>query len=227
MPKPSVSFSFLAISVTTALAAGTACSGGTPAPGSREDAAVDSGAGSLLDAGAPDGVGDDAAGDAPMDAGASDAGGAATTHDGGALVAMGLALGGSSCALLAGGAIACWGDNEYGQLGDGTTTARDAPVAVVSSPGVRLLGATVIGQGDTHTCAVLGAGNVSCWGESGDQLGNGILDAGDTSATPTPLPVVASNGVPLTGAVSVTAGLVHTCAPRERYRRSMLGGQQR
>ncbi len=35
-----------------------------------------------------------------------------------------------ACALLDGGALVCWGRNTYGQLGDGTTTDRAAPVAV-------------------------------------------------------------------------------------------------
>ncbi len=65
-----------------------------------------------------------------------------------------------SCALTAGGAVWCWGDNAYGQLGDGTTQTRTAPVAVSG------LSNSVVGldAGILHTCAVLASGEVRCWG---------------------------------------------------------------
>jgi alpha-tubulin suppressor-like RCC1 family protein len=45
--------------------------------------------------------------------------------------AIAVAAGGSyACALLGDGSVQCWGDNTYGQLGDGTTTQRSQPVPV-------------------------------------------------------------------------------------------------
>jgi alpha-tubulin suppressor-like RCC1 family protein len=35
-----------------------------------------------------------------------------------------------ACAVLDTGGLKCWGGNAFGQLGDGTTTARDAPVSI-------------------------------------------------------------------------------------------------
>ena len=63
-----------------------------------------------------------------------------------------------SCALVGGG-VKCWGDNNYGSLGDGAWATLSAmPVAVVG-----VTGATAIAAGYFHTCALV-SGDVRCWG---------------------------------------------------------------
>jgi alpha-tubulin suppressor-like RCC1 family protein len=76
--------------------------------------------------------------------------------------AVSLSVGGQfTCAVLSGGTVKCWGRNHWGQLGDGTTTNRVAPVSVTG-----LTGVTAVESGDTHNCARLSAGNVKCWGSN-------------------------------------------------------------
>ena len=77
-------------------------------------------------------------------------------------------LSGSACAR-SGGRVTCWGDNRWGELGDGTTTERAAPVAVE-----RLKGdIEQIVAGQHHTCAIVDGG-ARCWGHgSYGQLGDG------------------------------------------------------
>jgi alpha-tubulin suppressor-like RCC1 family protein len=81
-----------------------------------------------------------------------------------------LALGADhSCALLSTGNVACWGANEVGQLGTGTSANSSHPLTVR-----RVMGVTAIAAGDAHTCATLSNGSIRCWGSnSNGQLGNG------------------------------------------------------
>jgi Regulator of chromosome condensation (RCC1) repeat len=65
-----------------------------------------------------------------------------------------------TCAVLSDGAVRCWGQNDQGQVGDGTTTNRLTAIPV-SIGGV----AVAISSGAYHTCAVLSDGSVQCWGE--------------------------------------------------------------
>jgi alpha-tubulin suppressor-like RCC1 family protein len=105
-----------------------------------------------------------------------------------------------SCARLADNTVRCWGNNSYGQLGNGTTKSSSTPVAV---PG--LADVVQIAPGWRHTCARLASGAVYCWGENADgQLGDG-------SKTRRTLPVPVAG---LAGAVKVTGGYFHTCAAK-------------
>jgi alpha-tubulin suppressor-like RCC1 family protein len=86
-----------------------------------------------------------------------------------------IATGGEShgCALTTGGSVECWGYNGYGQLGDGTTTDRHAPVAVSGLAGVQAIAAGGFG----HSCALTSVGKISCWGRNtSGQLGDGSTD---------------------------------------------------
>ena len=74
------------------------------------------------------------------------------------------------CADFADGTMYCWGQNIFGQLGDGTTKNALKPVAV---KGYRP-GATLVAAGSLHTCAAYADATVDCWGLNSDgQLGNG------------------------------------------------------
>jgi alpha-tubulin suppressor-like RCC1 family protein len=74
----------------------------------------------------------------------------------------------STCALRSDAGLWCWGDNRYGQLGDGSATARRRPVRVGGS---QTWVALAVG---THTCAVRTDHTLWCWGAGAHgELGDG------------------------------------------------------
>ena len=120
------------------------------------------------------------------------------------LVANGLTVtrvvagGAHSCALEHGGRMWCWGENDVGQIGDGSFQTRIAPEEVDAPAPFTLMSA-----GQRHTCALDGAGRAYCWGfNATGQLGDGTtLRKGS--------PVVVATDVRF---VALSGGSGHTCA---------------
>ena len=116
-----------------------------------------------------------------------------------------------ACALLSDGSVRCWGNNEQGQLGDGTIIGSS------SSPPVRVLGidnATAIATGGTwnaggkgaassaYGCAIMADRSVRCWGRYPGR-------PYDQSAADSPLPATIAG---LNDVVAIAAGNWHACA---------------
>jgi alpha-tubulin suppressor-like RCC1 family protein len=109
-----------------------------------------------------------------------------------------------TCGLTATGAAYCWGRNNTGQLGDGTTADALTPRAVAGG-----LSFGSITTGLEHTCALTPAGTASCWGHNrnqaslvlGGQLGDGTYESRRT-------PTLLARAIPF---VQLHAGWAFTC----------------
>lgn len=81
-----------------------------------------------------------------------------------------IAAGGNhTCALTIGSRVQCWGENTFGQLGNGNTSDQSTPVDI-QRPFSQIL---ELAAGDAHTCALTVLGTVFCWGRNNHgQLGD-------------------------------------------------------
>jgi alpha-tubulin suppressor-like RCC1 family protein len=94
-----------------------------------------------------------------------------------------------TCAVINNGGVICWGKNDYGQLGDGTTVDHSSPVKVNGLKG----NVVSLSLGENNSCALTGAGEVWCWGGAVPPKTIRIEGLGD-------------------GVKAVSVGRGHTCA---------------
>lgn len=103
-----------------------------------------------------------------------------------------------TCGVTTGSLAYCWGRNNAGQLGDGSTTRRLRPTAVAG--GLKFL---MVTAGAEYTCGVTTDNRAFCWGD------NAAGQLGDGSTTQRLKPVVVAGGRRYR---QVRAGYFHTCA---------------
>ena len=160
-----------------------------------------------------------------------------------------------SCALFEGGAVRCWRNNDFGQLGQGHTDHIGANLEDTSTLPAIDLGepATRVAAGFLHTCALLQSGQLKCWGKNSNytysagtlnyvhtgrgQLGQEELSAvtadnnlGDDEGEMNVLPPVDvgthDNGTPIQ-VINVSVGVDHTCALLETHQVKCWGANHR
>lgn len=117
----------------------------------------------------------------------------------------------TSYALATDGTVWAWGNNEDGEVGDGTNEDRWLPVKVKAPGGNGELGdVKEIASGSYQTLATMNNGTALAWGYNSDgQIGDGNL--GQTALLPTP--VMTASG-PLTGVVTMSGGYLFSLALR-------------
>jgi len=101
------------------------------------------------------------------------------------------------CGLATDSTAYCWGRNDAGQLGNGTTADTALPVAVSGS-----IKFSLVTLGFSHSCGLTATGEAYCWGD------NTWGQLGDTTRSVSPTPVRVAGGVIY---VALSAGAEHTC----------------
>jgi alpha-tubulin suppressor-like RCC1 family protein len=103
-----------------------------------------------------------------------------------------------TCVLMSSGAVKCWGQSCYGQLGNSLKMKAPVDVSGLSS------GVLAISAGEAHTCVIMQSRAAKCWGEGK----YGQLGYGGTSDKKTPVDVSGLQS----GVAVISAGASHTCA---------------
>lgn len=130
----------------------------------------------------------------------------------------------SSCALMSGGTVWCWGRHLVGEAG---TQNNFRPLREGMHTGVfpqqvaGVSNAIALSSGNSHTCALIANGTVQCWGNNDQcQLGRGLIVVNGSnqwhSGTPEPVKVgtpTVPTGV-LDHVIQIAGGGAHTCALR-------------
>lgn len=118
-----------------------------------------------------------------------------------AAIATQIAVGNkTTCAIDPAGGLFCWGVNDHGQVGDGTTIDRDTPVGVTGLAS----GVAAASAGDDTTCVVTTSGGAKCWGRNHrGQLGDGTMTESHVPVDVTGL---------TSGVAAIAAGGIASCA---------------
>lgn len=116
-----------------------------------------------------------------------------------------------TCGIASDDNAYCWGLNDEGQLGNGTTVSINSPVAVVNDGALNGLKLKSIKAAGGHTCALASDSKVYCWGaQTYGRLGNGQTTGNSTA------PVAVSQGDLPVGAIiqslSTSTNSYNTCA---------------
>ena len=93
---------------------------------------------------------------------------------------------GHTCAVLSDGTVSCWGLNDFGEVGPGSTA--EEVISPTPVPGVT--GVVGIAAGWDHTCALLSNGTTTCWGQNANYELGTTLTGASTSTTPLATPGV-------------------------------------
>jgi alpha-tubulin suppressor-like RCC1 family protein len=106
-----------------------------------------------------------------------------------------------SCALLSSGTIKCWGNNQHGELGNGSLGSSNIPTVVNGLPSAIT---SSLSAGNDHTCGLNNTGYAMCWGDNEyGQLGIGLVSSSNPPAYVSGISEALS---------SISAGNQFTCA---------------